>query len=72
MKKDLLEIKLMELEVRLDRLQNEARKALGIVRVLLEYHSPHRQKTLRSYGVWPSWSQHHPKYRGSQKEDHPR
>ena len=40
MKKDLLEIKLMELEVRLDRMQNEARKALGIVRALLEYHNP--------------------------------
>ena len=62
-----IEIELMELETRLDRLQNEARKALGVVRRILEYHKVARQKTLRSYGVYPEWSQHHPRYRGNKE-----
>ena len=45
----------MVLETRLDRIQNESRKALGEVRRLLEYQNPHRQKTLRHFGFGERW-----------------
>ena len=50
-----VERKLMTIEARLDRIQNEVRKALGEVREALEYHNPHRQKTLRHYGFGETW-----------------
>jgi len=45
------EVTLMSLEVRLDRIQNEARKALGDVRKALEFHRKERQTTLYKHGV---------------------
>jgi len=41
-----IEIELMKIETRLDRIQNEARKALGETRRILEYNKRERQKTL--------------------------
>ena len=58
-----LEIELMKLETRLDRIQNEARKALGECRRLLDYSNPNRQKTLKSYGVKRPWEHHVAKQR---------
>ena len=52
------EAQLMELETRLDRINNESRAALGLVRRLLEYHKPCRQKTVLSYLDRPSWLKH--------------
>lgn len=52
------EAQLMELETRLDRINNESRAALGLVRRLLEYHKPNRQKTVLSYLDRPSWLKH--------------
>jgi len=46
-----LEIQLMKVETRLDRIQNEVRKALGDVRKAMEYQNTRRQKTLYHYGV---------------------
>ena len=62
-----VEITLMEIETRLDRLQNylrkndyvrsyrEALKCLGAVRRCLEYTKPHPQKTLRHFGFGETW-----------------
>jgi len=52
------EAELMALETRLDRIQNESRAALGMVRRLLEYHKPNRQKPVLSYLDRPSWQKH--------------
>jgi hypothetical protein len=49
------EIELMKIETRLDRIQNEARKALGECRKVLEYYKGARQKTLKCYGVKKHW-----------------
>lgn len=45
------EIYLMKVEARLDRIQNEARKALGEARSALEYYKPNRQKTLVQHTI---------------------
>lgn len=52
------EAQLMALETRLDRMQNESRAALGLVRKLLEYHKPNRQKTVLSFLDRPDWQKH--------------
>lgn len=58
------EARLMEIETRLDRIQNESRKALGEVRRIMGYHRPSRQKTIISYLDRPEWCKHQKDLRG--------
>ena len=44
-----IEIDLMKVEARLDRIQNEARKALGELRKAMDYSNPQRQQTLKRH-----------------------
>jgi len=62
MKKN-FEIRLMALETRLDRINNESRIALGEVRKILEYHKPNRQKTLLGFEDRPNWKKHQADWR---------
>jgi len=57
------EIQLMKIETQLDRIQRDARVALGEVRKILEYHKHHRQKTIDGWMDRPKWKKHQADWR---------